>query len=90
MIASLIGPSGSDRRMFTLAALTVLLMPTGALAAKFAFADLGLRETLTLGCLSTAVIMSLGVILYGCSTMVINGLRDGATSQNNSTDTLAV
>lgn len=89
MIATLIGPSGSDRRMFTLVALTVLLMPAGSLAAKFAFSDLSLSETLVLGSLGTALLVSLCVILYGCSTLVINSLRDGATSPHNA-DTITL
>lgn len=74
MIASILGPSGSDRRMFTLVAITILLMPAGCLLAKLTLDDLPLSEVFIIGCLGTALLMSLCVTIYGSVKMVIHGL----------------
>lgn len=84
MIASILGPSGSDRRMFTLVALTILLMPWGALAAKIAFDQLPLYDVMVIGCMGTAIAMALCVSVYGCVSMVVHGLlhEPGIANQN--------
>lgn len=92
MLTSLLGPSGSDRRMFTIVLLTLVLMPAGSLAAKIAFNDLPLRDVLAIGSMGTAIVISLFVIIFGCISMIIEGMREPNTSHvqtqswNNDTD----
>lgn len=75
MLNSILGPSGSDRRLFTLVALTIALMPAGSLIVKLAFDELSLYDVLAIGTMGTAVLMSVCVIAFGTVSMVVNGLR---------------
>lgn len=74
MMAALLGPSGSDRRFFTLVALTLLLAPLGVLVVRQVWPGAMMRDVLLIGSLSPAVLVWATVICYGVGRMAVEGL----------------
>lgn len=74
MISSILGPSGSERRLYSLIALTVILMPVMCALAWLVIPGITPADVAYIGCLGSGVLVWSSVILYGVGRMAYEGI----------------
>lgn len=83
MIAAIIGPSGSDRRMYNLIALALVLAPLGTtLAGKLLPESTSMTHIIT-GATGASLLVCMLVLVYGSCSMMIKNIKN-ITQQNTS------
>ena len=83
MIAAVFGPSGSDRRMYSLFTLAVLLAPVGVLIARISLPGAPLLSNIIVGSLMAALVVCTMITLYSTARMVYQGLEDISRSRRD-------